>query len=118
MASRLAAVLFLFVVPVLAWAQSPLADRVPADAIVYVGWRGSADLGPGYPQSNLKAVLDDSNVPEFIDRFLPEVIDKLGQMNPEAGQVGQLVAAIAKPSWRHPTAFFFSGVEMGRGRDP
>jgi prepilin-type processing-associated H-X9-DG protein len=118
MSSRLAVVLIVLFAPVIALAQSPLADRVPADAIVYVGWRGSADPGPGYPQSNLKAVLDDSNVPDFVDRFLPEVIDKLGQMNPQAGQVGQLIATIARPTWRHPTAFFFSGIELGRGRDP
>jgi prepilin-type processing-associated H-X9-DG protein len=118
MASRLAAVLVLFFAPALLWAEPPLADRVPADAIIYFGWRGSADLGPAYPQSNLKAVLDDSDVPEFIDRFLPEVIDKLGQMNPQAGQVGQLVAAIAKPSWQHPTAFFFAGMSTEKGKEP
>lgn len=119
MSCRFAVVLAVLVAPVIALAQArPLADRVPADAMIYVGWRGSADPGPGYPQSNLKAVLDDSNVPDFVDRFLPELVDKLGQFEPQAGQIGQMLAAIAKPSWRHPTAFFFSGIELGPGRDP
>src|SRR5690606_19055416 len=26
----------------------PLADRVPADALVYVGWQGAAHLGAGF----------------------------------------------------------------------
>ncbi|HEY2586912.1 MAG TPA: H-X9-DG-CTERM domain-containing protein [Tepidisphaeraceae bacterium] len=117
MSSRLAAVLVVLFAPVIARAQ-PLADRVPANAIVYIGWRGSADLGPGYPESNLKAVLDDSNVPDFVDRFLPEVIDKLGQMNPDAGQVGQIVATIARPTWQHPTAFFFAGLTLDQHKEP
>ena len=62
--------------------------------------------------------MDDSSIPDFIDRFLPEVIDKASQLNPQAGQVGQIIAAIAKPSWQHPTAFFFSGVEAVQGRPP
>ena len=117
MSNRIAFVLAVIFAPLLAAGQ-PLADRVPADAMVYVGWRGSVEPGPGYAQSNLKAVLDDSQIPEFIDRFLPEVIDKVSQMNPQAGQVGQIVAAIAKPSWQHPTAFFFSGVEAAHGQMP
>ena len=117
MSTRLAFVFAILAAPLIAAAQ-PLADRVPADAMIYVGWRGSADLGPGYPQSNLKAVMDDTQIQDFIDRFLPEVIDKASQMNPEAGQVGQIVAAIAKPSWQHPTAFFFSGLEVVQGRPP
>src|SRR5438552_3037967 len=39
----------------------PLADRVPADAIVYIGWRGTQDLGPAYNGSHLKAVVDASD---------------------------------------------------------
>jgi prepilin-type processing-associated H-X9-DG protein len=117
MSARLSFILAVLVFPLLAAAQ-PLADRVPADAMIYVGWRGSADLGPGYPQSNLKAVMDDTQIQDFIDRFLPEVIDKASQMNPEAGQVGQIVAAIAKPSWQHPTAFFFSGIDLAHANPP
>ena len=80
MSNRIAFVMAVVFAPLMALAAQPLADHVPADAMVYVGWRGSADLGPEYAQSNLKAVLDDSQVADFIDRFLPEVIDKLGQM--------------------------------------
>src|ERR1700761_1991965 len=98
MSKLFAALLLLTLSPAAAFAQA-LADRVPADALIYVGWRGSADMGPGYPQSNLKAVMDETQIQDFIDRFLPEVIDKASQMNPEAGQVGQMVAAIAQPSW-------------------
>ena len=35
----------------------PLADRVPADALLYFGWSGSENIGATYDQSRLKAVL-------------------------------------------------------------
>ena len=38
----------------------PLADRVPADALVYIGWAGSQNLGPAYDASHLKAVAASS----------------------------------------------------------
>lgn len=39
-------------------------------------------------------------------------------MNPQAGEVGQIIATIARPSWQHPTAFFFSGIDAVQGRPP
>lgn len=76
MSNRFSFLVAVLIAPLMAAAQ-PLAEHVPADAMIYIGWRGAADLGPGYPQSNLKAVMDDSSFPDFIDRFLPEVIDKV-----------------------------------------
>lgn len=117
MITRLTFLMGILLAPLLATAQ-PLADRVPADSMIYVGWQGSADLGPGYAQSNLKAVLDDSNIPEFLDKFLPEVLDKVGQINPQAGGIGKIVAAIGKPTWQHPTAFFIAGIDHPAGQSP
>ena len=53
-------VVVLFVSPVVA---QPLADKVPANSLIYFGWRGSDDLGPGYAESHTKAILDQSNLP-------------------------------------------------------
>ena len=117
MSSRITVLLALLIAPVLASAQ-PLADHVPSDAIIYVGWRGSADLGPGYAGSNLKALLDDSQMSQFIDEFLPAVLDKLGRENAQAGEIGRIVATIARPSWQHPTAFFFAGIEQPNNGPP
>ena len=117
MLARLVAFALFVIAPVMAFGQ-PLADHVPADSLVYVGWRGAADLGPGYAQSNLKGFMDASQVPEFIDKFIPAVLDKVGQMNPEAGQIGSIVAAIGRPTWQHPTAFFFAWVDAPKGKEP
>ncbi|HSU67274.1 MAG TPA: H-X9-DG-CTERM domain-containing protein [Tepidisphaeraceae bacterium] len=117
MFARFAALVALLIAPAVASAQA-LADRVPADTLIYVGWRGAADLGPGYPQSNLKGFLDQSQIPEFIDKFIPAVLDKAGQLDPQAGEIGKIVAAIGRPTWQHPTAFFFAGVDAPPGKDP
>lgn len=53
-----AAVLTLLVSPVTLLAQT-LADKVPADAIVYAGFKGSDALSGPYAQSHLKGLLPD-----------------------------------------------------------
>ena len=114
MLARLAVLAALLLAPAFARGQA-LADRVPGDAMIYLGWRGADDLGPGYDQSNLKAVLADSQIPQFINEFLPALMDKVGQLNPEAGAVTPIIAAIAKPTWHHPTALFFSLAKGAHG---
>jgi hypothetical protein len=117
MLTRIAAVIALVLTPAIARAQA-LADRVPGDAIVYVGWRGVADLGPGYSQSNLKAVLNDCDFRQFLDEFLPAVMDRIGRENPQVAEVSRILGTIVKPSWRRPTAFFFAGIEIPQNGPP
>src|SRR4051812_46631839 len=104
--------LVLAFVPALSSAQ-PLADRVPADAMIYVGWSGSESMGPGYAGSHLKAVLDESKWGDFVNQSIPKLLQKIGMADRQAGQVAQMVAAIGGPMCRHPTAFYFGGVDMG-----
>ncbi len=95
-----------------------LADRVPEKVLLYVGWQGSESLGAGYQQSNLKGFLNDSNIPELVDEFLPRVLEKFGKGDAEAAAGMQLLSAIGGPVWRHPTAFFVADVEMKAGQPP
>src|SRR6476661_4211890 len=62
----------------------PLADRLPADTVVYVGWAGADSLGSQYENSHLKAILEASNASKFVDEFLPQVIQKIRQEEPQA----------------------------------
>ena len=75
----------------------PLADRVPDNAIIYVGWRGSDDLGSGYKDSHLAAILAQSNFSAVFNDFLPRVILKAGQTNKDASQKLQLLTSIGGP---------------------
>ena len=95
----------------LAWGQ-PLADKVPEDAILYVGWQGSQSMPAAYAGSRLKGVLDASEFSQLLDDFLPRLMQRIGQENPQAGRVSTLVSAIAAPLWRHPSAFYFGPLDL------
>lgn len=111
MFSKLTAVAVILLAPIVAFGQA-LADRVPSDAMVYIGWQGSEHLGAAYDDSNLKAFLADSQFLQLFNEFLPQLVQKLGQMDPNAAQVGEMVNVIAQPVWKHPTAIFISGIDF------
>src|SRR5688572_33457733 len=78
-AALAASAVFILLLPSILVAQ-PLADRIPADAVAYIGWQGSEALGEPYAQSHLKAVLAESNLPQFFQEFLPRLADRFEKM--------------------------------------
>ena len=102
MYARIVVLLAVVLVPVAAWGQ-PLADKVPADALIYVGWRGTEAMAADYGESRLKAVLDESNVPALFNEMLPRIIERVSREEPQAAEVMKIVAALGGPMWRHPT---------------
>jgi hypothetical protein len=115
MCSRLlTAFLVALSIPLTAFAQ-PLADRVPQDAVIYVGWRGSTSLGPGYEGSHLKAVLEASGLPEFFARSLPQALNEIGRQDREAAQVIAAFSEIGRSAWQHPTALFVGPIDWDGG---
>ena len=94
---------------------APLADRVPADALVYVGWAGG-DACPGYDASHLKGVVDHSSIPQLFTSFVPQIVRRVARLDDRAGQVLDQVVSTAGPMWRHPTAFYFGGVDLAGPR--
>ncbi|MFI5381899.1 MAG: DUF3352 domain-containing protein [Tepidisphaerales bacterium] len=111
MLKHLFAVLIALILPCAALAQ-PLADRVPADAIVYIGWQGSQAMPPAYAQSHLKAVLDASNFGALIGDFGPRIVERLGQGNPQVAPVMKMITTFGTPLWQHPSAIFVSPVDL------
>jgi hypothetical protein len=107
MKTRFAIFCLVLVCPLAAFAQ-PLSDRVSADALIYIGWQGSESMPAGYSQSHAKALLDQSNIPKVFNEMVPQLIRRLGQQNPQAGDAAKIVSGIAAPLWRHPTAIFAS----------
>lgn len=74
--------LAVLMLPVLANAQ-PMIDRVPGDAMVYVGWRGADDMGEDYEGSHLQGVVELTGLMEA----LPQLTDALRTFaEEEAGQ--------------------------------
>ncbi|MGH7177626.1 MAG: DUF3352 domain-containing protein, partial [Tepidisphaeraceae bacterium] len=96
--------------PLAARAQ-PLADRVPADAIVYLGWAGAQTPVPGYAGSHLQVVIDNSKIPELGSRFLPQIFQKFAEKEPDAAEPLRIAQALWATTWKHPTALFFAGVD-------
>src|SRR5690348_10274468 len=111
MFTRLTTLAVILLAPVVAVGQA-LSDRVPSDAMLYLAWQGSDELGPAYQDSHLKGFLDDSQFLQLFNEFLPQLIQKFGQADPHAAHVGEMVRAIAQPAWKHPSALFFSGVDI------
>lgn len=61
----------------------PLIDQVPAEAALYVGWRGADDMGPAYQGSNLQGVLEQTGLLEA----LPQLVDAIQSIaEEEAGE--------------------------------
>src|ERR1700760_753616 len=101
-------ILFLIAVmlaPVFCFAAPPLVDRIPGDAMVYIGWTGVNSVGPAYGDSHLKAVLDASGIPKVVDDVIPAVLEKLAKEDAQAREIIPKVVAITAPMWKHPTAF-------------
>jgi hypothetical protein len=109
--TRLYAVLVVVLFAVNCLAQ-PLVERVPADAVVYVGWQGAEAMPGEYEQSHLKAVMEASNFQALFEDFLPRAIDRIGQEEPETADRMEVVGTLVAAMWRHPSAFYFSGVDF------
>ena len=96
----------------------PLAERVPADALIYVGWRGIESMGPGYDGSHLKAVLEAGAPGAIFEQFVPALVARLAQEDREAAHAAQFFADASRLMWRHPTAFYVGALDVGDGREP
>jgi prepilin-type processing-associated H-X9-DG protein len=110
MFNRICALLALLLASTFAFAQ-PLADRIPADAIVYIGWQGGDSVGAPYEKSHLKAVLDSSNLPQVFSEFLPRAIEQVGKNDQQAAAMFRSVHGIARVLWQKPTAIYFGGID-------
>ena len=75
------------------WAARPagaqvLADRLPADTVVYVGWAGTDALGPAYEKSHMKGLIDTLKLPELV---AAQIAAARQQARPEQAAEGQLL---------------------------
>lgn len=96
----------------------PLVDRVPGDALVYVGWQGAKNLGPAYEESHFKAVLDASNARDIFKTMIPSLLQRIGKEDRNAAGAIGAAMAIGKIAWQHPTAIYFGGIELNDDGPP
>src|SRR5689334_8371264 len=91
----------------------PLADRVPSDAIVYIGWRGTNDPGANFAGSHTEAVLKDSAISKIVTETIPSLVQLVEKKAPEGAEAARTVGAIAKAASKYPTAFYVSYAKDG-----
>lgn len=96
--------------PLLATAQ-PLADRIPDDAIFYIGWRGTDEPGAAYAQSRTKTFLDASGFPQVINETLPKLLDKMAEKDHNAAMFREMLGKFGPSLWRYPTAIYVGPVD-------
>ncbi len=94
-----------------------LVDRVPDDAMIYIGWQGTDTLGPAYEKSKLKQFVDRSAIPELFNKTIPELVEKAAKNEPGKAEDFKLGTAFFKLIARHPTAFYVGGFEIKAGED-
>lgn len=89
-----------------------LAQSVPDDAIIYVGWAGTESYGDDYAASHLKALIDASQLRQLQTDFLPKLLQKLGRENEEFAPVAEVINAVSQSMWKNPTAIYFGGADV------
>ena len=114
---RLFALAAVFAFPCLARAQA-LADRLPPETTLYIGWSGVDASVPGFKGSNFETVLNNSNMRALVDDFLPRVLDQLAQKDKDAAEAVEIVRNVLGPISRHPFALAFVGVEINQQTGP
>ncbi|MGN6727260.1 MAG: hypothetical protein ACTHLZ_15175, partial [Tepidisphaeraceae bacterium] len=93
----------------------PLADRVPADAAVYVGWRGTNDAQPGFAGSKWEAIVRESAINQFVDDTIPAIGLSIAREAPRQAELARAGAAVMREAIRHTTAFY---ITLPAGRWP
>jgi len=85
-----------------------LIDQVPSSAALYVGWRGTADVGPGYEGSNLQGVLKEIGLLEAVPEMmgLLEQLGEEGHIEEDEAQILSMVATLLSSAWADGGALY------------
>jgi len=110
-------ILVVLFAPIVCLGQA-LADRLPGDAQIYIGWSGTQSLGPGFDQSHLKAILDASEFSQFLHESLPQWTNRLGGMNPQFAGLVRQVTELLSAAAQHPTVIYFGGLGAANAGGP
>src|SRR5688500_17984616 len=115
--SRIFSIVLALLVVVPIGSAQPLADRVPADALFYMGWSGSENLGSTYDQSRFKAVLDASDIRKLFTEMMPALAERAGREDAKAREVITFVSVVGERAWRHPTAVYIGSFDFADPRN-
>jgi prepilin-type processing-associated H-X9-DG protein len=106
-----------FIISAGARAQT-LTDRVPGDAIAYVGWKGAASPDNGYAGSHLQAIIDTSGFAALRDQVIPQLMKKITENSNDHGEGALVAKTTLNILWKHPSAAFFAGMTADANGKP
>ena len=89
-----------------------LANRVPANAVIYVGWKGGDNLGAAYETSQLKGVMDAANVKQQVTALLTRGVDDAMKRGDRQGAGAKVFREAVEMMGQYPTAFYFGGMDL------
>lgn len=95
----------------------PLADMVPGDAMLYIGWRGLDHLGESYEQSHFKALypaMGDDVISSTIGALAPVI----ARDDPRAARLLTQFASVADKLIQHPMAVSIHGFDPDNADAP
>jgi prepilin-type processing-associated H-X9-DG protein len=106
----------------LAWAQvaraQALADKVPADALIFASWRGEADLGDAFTKSNFNGLLEATKARQQITDLLTQALDRAAKDDAAKAEGGKTVRDLMTLCWKEPSAFYFGGMDFSNPDKP
>jgi prepilin-type processing-associated H-X9-DG protein len=94
----------------------PLTDKVPDDALIYIGWAGTDSLHQSYDASHLKAVLAASNFADVISQLIPQLASK--SSDPAAKDNVALLEQTAITILKYPTTFYLREISQAGAAEP
>ncbi len=96
----------------------PLDERVPGDAMAYVGWAGADALAEQYANSNAKAILEASSARAFVTGQFGRFLAAAHGRATGAEKSIERVQKVADMAWHRPTAFYFCPVDFSNPNMP
>ena len=96
----------------------PMVDKLPGDALIYIGWSGVDTMGPGFAGSRFKAVWDATDMSSVVEEFIPAIIDRVAQESPEVRQFAPIAWPIIRAMAKHPSAIYIGNVLEGPQAKP
>jgi len=103
----IALVLLAMIVALPSQAQ-PFIENVPAEAAIYVGWRGSSDMGPDYEGSNMQGIVEQTGMLQAIPELIA-IFQEVGQddeFDPEVGQLLNMGGTLWSALWQNGGAMY------------
>lgn len=97
-------------------AEDPFLAVAPDDAVVYVSWAGTKQLGPAYANSRLKGLVDDAKLSDLFDDIY-EALGNVAEMEgePDAKQAIDLASRLTDSMQAHRTAMWIRRVPPQAG---